>query len=164
MGFPGGSVIKNLPINVRVGPIPGLGRSLGGRNGGPLQYSCWKISLTKEPGRLYSPWSWKESDTTEATKHVCMSRSYITDKKMRLKEAYKQMATVELESLFYSKTMLFPVFPASMLHPKWRVGDCLDTHPLPLLASKPSCLSLRIITMRRRFFLMWVLSSLTLDS
>ena len=35
---------------------------------------------------------------TEATKHVCMSRSYIIEEEMRLKEAYKQMATVELGS------------------------------------------------------------------
>ena len=77
--------------------------------------------------------SCKALGTTEATNHVCMSRSYIIDEKMRLKEAYKQMATVELGSLFYSKTMLFPVFPASMLHPKWRVDDCLDSTPFSTL-------------------------------
>ena len=36
--------VKNLPANERdigdVGSIPGLGRSLGGGNGNPLQYSC----------------------------------------------------------------------------------------------------------------------------
>ena len=40
-GFPDGSVIKNLPANAGdTGLIPGLGRSLGVRNGNPLQYSC----------------------------------------------------------------------------------------------------------------------------
>ena len=40
-GFPGGSVVKNLPaIAGDMGSIPGLGRSLGGGNGNPLQYSC----------------------------------------------------------------------------------------------------------------------------
>ena len=40
MGFPGGSVVKNLPANAAdMGSIPGLGRSPGGRNGNPLQYS-----------------------------------------------------------------------------------------------------------------------------
>ena len=40
-GFPGGSVVKNLPANAGdMGSIPGLGRSLGGGNGNPLQYSC----------------------------------------------------------------------------------------------------------------------------
>ena len=44
MGFPGNSVVKNLPGNAGgkgdTGSIPGLGRSPGGRNGCPLQYSC----------------------------------------------------------------------------------------------------------------------------
>ena len=43
-GFPGGTVVKNLPENagdVRdTGSIPGLGRSPGGEHGNPLQYSC----------------------------------------------------------------------------------------------------------------------------
>ena len=37
-----------------VGLIPGLGRSLGGGNGNPLQYSCLEIPWTEEPGRLQS--------------------------------------------------------------------------------------------------------------
>ena len=44
MGFPGGSVVKNLSANTGtkgyVGLILGLGRSPGGENGNPLQYSC----------------------------------------------------------------------------------------------------------------------------
>ena len=40
-GFPGGSVVKNLPASRGdVGSIPGPGRSLGGGNGNSLQYSC----------------------------------------------------------------------------------------------------------------------------
>ena len=40
MGFPGGSVVKNLPANVGgMGSVPGLGRSPGEGNGNPLQYS-----------------------------------------------------------------------------------------------------------------------------
>ena len=43
-GFPGGSVVKNLPANAGdtrdVGSIPGSGRSPGVGNGNPLQYSC----------------------------------------------------------------------------------------------------------------------------
>ena len=39
--FPGGSVVKNLPANAGyLGLIPGSGRSLGGGNGNPRQYSC----------------------------------------------------------------------------------------------------------------------------
>ena len=41
MGFPGGSVVKNLPANAGdMGSIPGSGRSLEEGNGNPLQYSC----------------------------------------------------------------------------------------------------------------------------
>ena len=41
MGFPGGSVVKNLPANAGdLGLILGLERSPGEGNGYPLQYSC----------------------------------------------------------------------------------------------------------------------------
>ena len=40
-GFPGGSVVKNLPVHARdVGLIPGSGRSSGEGTGNPLQDSC----------------------------------------------------------------------------------------------------------------------------
>ena len=40
-GFSGGAVVKNLPANVGdSNSIPRLGRSPGGGNGNPLQYSC----------------------------------------------------------------------------------------------------------------------------
>jgi len=44
MVFSGGSEVKNMPTNAGdtrdTGSIPGLGRSPGGGNGNPLQYSC----------------------------------------------------------------------------------------------------------------------------
>ena len=44
LGFPRGSVVKNLPANrgdIRdVGSVPGSGRSPGGGHGNPLQFSC----------------------------------------------------------------------------------------------------------------------------
>ena len=69
-GFPGGLVIKNLPANAGdtedVGSIPGLGRSPGGGNGNPFQYSC----LGNPRGACLS--GGKESDTTERMNmHVC---------------------------------------------------------------------------------------------
>ena len=49
---------KNPPANAGdsgdVGSIPGLGRSPGGGNGNPLQYSCWDSPWTEEPGGLQS--------------------------------------------------------------------------------------------------------------
>ena len=55
-GFPGGSVVKNLPANAgdtRVaGLIPRSGRSSGEGNDSPLQSSCLKIPMDREPGGL----------------------------------------------------------------------------------------------------------------
>ena len=40
-GFPGDSVVKNPPAHAgNMGSIPISGRSAGGGNGNPLQYSC----------------------------------------------------------------------------------------------------------------------------
>ena len=53
LGFPGGSVVKNLSANVAdAGSTPGLGKSPGEGNGSPLQYSYMGNPLTEEPGRL----------------------------------------------------------------------------------------------------------------
>ena len=62
-GFPGISVVKNLPANARdIGSVPGLGISTGEGNGNPLQYSClgnptdrgawWAIRVAKESDTL----------------------------------------------------------------------------------------------------------------
>ena len=64
LGFPGGSVVKNLPVSVGDARhsrlVPGSGRSLGAGNGNPLQYSCpgWRSLVG------YSSWDCKESHMT----------------------------------------------------------------------------------------------------
>ena len=44
MGFPGGSVVKNLPASAGdagdTGSVPGTGKTPGGGNDNPFQYSC----------------------------------------------------------------------------------------------------------------------------
>ena len=59
MGFPGGTVVKNLPADARdaryVGLIPGSGISPGVEKGILLQYSCLgnpKRKSPEEPGGL----------------------------------------------------------------------------------------------------------------
>ena len=48
MGFPGGSVVKNLPTNAGdMGSIPGLGRSLGRGHGNSFQYSCLEYPMDR---------------------------------------------------------------------------------------------------------------------
>ena len=50
-------VVKNPPANAGdirdEGSVPGSGRSPGGGQGNPLQYSRWRIPWTEEPGRLW---------------------------------------------------------------------------------------------------------------
>ena len=58
MGFLGGSVVKNPPVNTGdardVGSITGLGRSPGGGNGNHSSILAWKTPWTEEAGGLQS--------------------------------------------------------------------------------------------------------------
>jgi len=54
-------VVKNPPVNAGdTGLIPGLGRSPGGGNGNPLQYTCLENSMDRGAW-----WATKELDMTE---------------------------------------------------------------------------------------------------
>ena len=65
MGFPGGSVVKNLPANARdVGLIPDSGRSPGGGNSNPLQYSCLGNPMDRGAWKAVVHGGLKESDLT----------------------------------------------------------------------------------------------------
>ena len=76
MGFPGGSVVKNLPANAGAtgdaNLIPGGRRSLGGGNGNPLQDSCLKKVQGQRSLVGHSPWGCKQSNMTEQLRrHTC---------------------------------------------------------------------------------------------
>ena len=48
------------------GSIPGSGKSPGGGNGNPFQYSCLENPMHRGAEQAtYSPWGQKELDTTE---------------------------------------------------------------------------------------------------
>ena len=68
-GFPGGSVVKNLPANIGdtgdTGSIPETGRSPGAGNGNPLQYSCLENPVDRGGWWATVHGVAKESDTTE---------------------------------------------------------------------------------------------------
>ena len=52
IGFPGGSVVENLPANAGdTGLIPGSGRSSGEGNDNPSSILAWKSPWTEKPGR-----------------------------------------------------------------------------------------------------------------
>ena len=49
LGFPGGSVVKNLPANAGdTGSVLGFRRCPGEGNGNPLQYSCLGKSMDRK--------------------------------------------------------------------------------------------------------------------
>ena len=65
MGFPGGTVVKNLPADSRdAGLIPGSGRSPGGGNGNPLQDSCLGNPMDRGTWQAIIHGVTKESDMT----------------------------------------------------------------------------------------------------
>ena len=71
MSFPGGSALKNLPANAGdAGSIPESGRSPGEEMATHSSILAWEVPWTGGFGRL-SPWSHKESDSTEATELAC---------------------------------------------------------------------------------------------
>ena len=52
-GFPGSSMVKNLPANAGdTGSIPGSGRSPGGGNDNPLQYYCLENPMDRGVWRV----------------------------------------------------------------------------------------------------------------
>ena len=66
LGFPGGSVVKNLLASAGdASSIPGSRRSPGGGNGNPHQYSLLGKFHGQRSLAGYSPWGHKELDTTE---------------------------------------------------------------------------------------------------
>ena len=65
LGFPGGSVVKNLPASARdTGTIPGSGGSPGEGNGNPLQYSCLEDPMDRGAWRAMVREVTKELDMT----------------------------------------------------------------------------------------------------
>ena len=69
MGFPGGTMVKNLPANAGdagdMGSFPGSGRSPGGGHGKPLQYSFLENPMDREAWWATIPWGCKELDMTK---------------------------------------------------------------------------------------------------
>ena len=64
--LPGGSDSKESACNVGdLGLIPGWGRSPGGGDDNPLQYSCLENPDGQRSLASYSAWGHKESDMTE---------------------------------------------------------------------------------------------------
>ena len=76
-------VVKNLPANAGDGrdvrSIPGWGRSPGGGNGNPLQYSYLENPMERGAWTGYSPKDFRESDMPEqlSTSHSFTQKSAV---------------------------------------------------------------------------------------
>ena len=79
MGFPGGSVVKNLPANTAdAGSIPGCGRSPGKGNGNQLQYACLGKPKDRGVWRATVHGVVKELDTTQRlNNNICSNIVHI---------------------------------------------------------------------------------------
>ena len=76
MYFTGGSEVKNPPAMQEMQvQIPGLGRSSGGVNGCPLQYSCLENSMDRGTKWATAPGDAKESDMTQRLHKDCTDAS-----------------------------------------------------------------------------------------
>ena len=77
-GFPGGTVIKNLPAiageSRDMGSISGSGRSPGGGNGNPLQHSWLEISMDRRAWQATVHGVSKESDMIWQLNHKIIMR------------------------------------------------------------------------------------------
>ena len=63
-------MVRNLPASAGdLGSIPGLGRSPGGGNGNPLQYSCLENCMDRGAWRATVHGVPKELDTTQQLKN-----------------------------------------------------------------------------------------------
>ena len=70
LGFPNGSVVKNLPANARdMGSVLRLGRSPGEGNGNPIQDSCLGNPVDRGAWWATVHGVAKESDTTQQLNH-----------------------------------------------------------------------------------------------
>ena len=74
-GFPGVSVVKNLPASARdagdLSSIPGSGRSPGKENGNLLQYFCLKSPTDR--GAWWATVHGVAKSGTRLTEHACTS-------------------------------------------------------------------------------------------
>ena len=78
-GFPGGTVVKNPPVNAGdirdADSIPESGRSSAGGHGSPLQHSCLENPMDSGAWRATGHWVSESQTTTEATLHARMDQN-----------------------------------------------------------------------------------------
>ena len=102
MGFPSGSVVKNLPANAGdMGLIPGSGRFPGEGNGNPPQYSCLGESHGQRSLAGYSPWGCKRVEHNLATKQQHLSSHRWTESKDEIYFSNDILCTFQPKIILY---------------------------------------------------------------
>ena len=129
-GFPGSSDGKESACNAAdLGPIPGSGRSLGERNGSPLQYSCLQTPTDRGTWRGYSPWGHrKESDMTEQLTLVTWRSSVTLTRAFRRNSRNKNLTEVDQERMEAQTTL--SSFVISIVAQKQHVASPGPLHTL----------------------------------
>ena len=70
MGFPGGSKVKNLPVNAGdMGSMPGSEKFPGEGNSYPLQYSC--LGYPMDRGAWWATVNGITESQTQLSMHTC---------------------------------------------------------------------------------------------
>ena len=104
MGFPSGSVVKNLPANAGdMGLIPGSGRFPGEGNGNPPQYSCLGESHGQRSLAGYSSWGCKRVEHNLATKQQHLSSHRWTESKDEIYFSNDILCTFQPKTILYWK-------------------------------------------------------------
>ena len=106
VGFPGGAVLKDPPARAGdTGSVPGLGRSPGGGNGHPLQYSCLENSTASGPWKatVHGVAKSQTRPSTQAHRPQKQARCFLT-------ELLSHLRSGELRSTSNLKAPLFSSF------------------------------------------------------
>ena len=148
-GFPGGTVVKNMPANAGdtgdMGLKPGSGRSPGGGNGNPLQYSCLENSMDREAWRghnkLYATEYAHIFIVTKKfwTQNITCARPYITREFPTLGSyratAWSQLSSLEIFSPDSQRGVTSPtgcILPQLPMSPNPnQPSHCLQSTPEP---------------------------------
>ena len=128
-GFPGGSVVKNLPANREDADlITGSRRSPGGGNGNPPCFLAWKIPWTEEPCQA-TVYEVSKSQHNQSD-WICTHSNYCIEHLLYAQHNARHLPYVmslTLKCRFHGNTSVLPTHCPVI----WTGLQCLDQHGRP---------------------------------
>ena len=107
---------------------PWSGRSPGGRNGNPLQYSCLKNPMDREAWYTTVQGGYKESDTTECIHTHTHTHTHTHYPSLSLIAYLGLKSALSEINIIYIFFLLFPcICPPSLSSPRWIVTWSVNT-------------------------------------